>query len=290
MNIDEFVKCVGNLLPDEIQIPKNTIKRWAFTEGVIPKPTTLERKGRGFTSNWRKNGVKETVAVWAVRDLAKKQADKGVRKRKKLSAEEIHKVRKIAKRVFKSPEVLHELPPELMITTPNPLFMYDFRALKTKVVDDDNLNDLVITWIAAREKAQRNIRILQRVRVTINWFGESPHPLPPLSSVLPIDAATSLGNPVLKAISQSEKRVFDAGFAISGFGILGAYDPSEIQTPFKRGKTHLKALRSGDENSDELDELLVFLNGNDSRKKALYAPFDRFDSSVEYDRNKIGGK
>jgi len=287
MNISEVVVRLRKL---SVDIPKNTIKRWAFTEKVIPKPTTPRLKGRGLKSNWREGVVREIAAVWAVRALAKKQADEGARKRKNLSAEEIREIRKIAKRVFRSPEVLHELPSQFTIATPNPRFIYDFRALKTKVVEDDHLHDLIITWIAAREKAQRNIKISQRVRVIINWSGEAPYPLPPLSSVLPVDTATSLSNPVQKAIRQSEKSAFEATLASSGVGILGVYDPSEIRTTFKRGTTDLRLLRSvGDDDGEELDELLVFLNGNDSRKKALYAPFDRFDSSVEYDRNKMGG-
>lgn len=180
--------------------------------------------------------------------------------------------------------MLHELPSEFIITMPNPLFKYDFRALTTKIVHDDALNDLIVTWIAAKEKAQRNIEISKRVQVIINWRSASSYPLPPLRSALPVETATDLGNPVLKALRESEKRVSETTFALTGFGMLEAYNPSEIQAQFERGKTEVEILPSdNDKDSDALDKLLVFLNGIDSRKKALYAPFDRYDSSLEYD-------
>jgi hypothetical protein len=36
------------------------------------------------------------------------------------------------------------------------------------------------------------------------------------------------------------------------------------------------------------DELAVFLDGNDSRKKALYAPFGEYNPYDTYDREHVG--
>lgn len=75
---------------------------------------------------------------------------------KKTSTEGIHEIKKIAGQVSKSAEVIHELPPGFVLTTPNPSHVYSFQDLETKIVKDRHLNQLAVAWIAARAKARNN--------------------------------------------------------------------------------------------------------------------------------------
>ncbi|MGZ5561560.1 MAG: hypothetical protein ACXWER_03520, partial [Halobacteriota archaeon] len=51
---------------------------------------------------------------------------------------------------------------------------------------------------------------------------------------------------------------------------------------FKFDRVELEVSSSGH------DELAVFIDGNDSRKKALYAPFSEYNPYEAYDREHIG--
>ena len=84
---------------------------------------------------------------------------------KKTSTEGIHEIKKIAGQVSKSAEVIHELPPGFVLTTPNPSHVYSFQDLETKIVKDRHLNQLAVAWIAARAKARNNEQLTKRLGV-----------------------------------------------------------------------------------------------------------------------------
>jgi len=66
-------------------------------------------------------------------------------------------VKETARSIFTSPQVIHEPPRDFILTTPKPSDVYNFEMLKTKLVNGVPLNDLVMTWIAARAKVQRKL-------------------------------------------------------------------------------------------------------------------------------------
>jgi hypothetical protein len=254
MRITELVERLRKL---GIDIPKSTIKRWAFTDSIIPKPITPKLRGSGHESNWPPRTVKEIAAVWAVRHLAK------------LSPEKIREIGQIAQRFFASPEVSYELPHNIRITTPNPSFVYDYRALTPKVVDDANLNGLVITWIAAREKVRRGMKIPSAAKVFFYWYSLTIPGKRGIDLELKNAAAELAMRP--NGIVES-KKVPDWHIT----GIIPQLSNFPWATELVLGGIDCIASKS------DHDELLVFLDGTDSRKKALYAPFGYYSPTASY--------
>lgn len=272
--VNQDPKYVRNAVEKYIE---KILVRWAYTEKVIDPPTRRKEngkvvKGAGKTSEWPPETVEEAAAVWTVRDLSKKLAATGDRKRKRLSTKEIREIDKHARKVFASPHMTYELG-NIKVTTPNPTFIYNFQALEPQIVDDAALNILVISWIAAKEKAQRNIKISEHVRVIFNWYYD-----PPASrSIIPGLGVLS-GERLIKdqyTVIKETETIYQV--LSTGVGKIEAGDPSETAFEFRRGEIRLKPSRSDN------DELEVCLDGKDSRKKALYAPFDRYNPSRKYE-------
>jgi hypothetical protein len=210
------------------------------------------------------------AAVWAVQALAKKQAAKGARKRKTLSKDEIREIKLIAKIVFEPPpRMFHEVPPEFTITTPDPEFTYDFRALKTKVVQDNDLNDLVVTWIAAREKARLGMPFGVAVTVSVNWWSR----LIPGKRGVDVELkklAAELEmrhNGIVESKDVPDWHIRDMIPQVSNFSWANELELKDIDCE----TSHL-----------DHDDLLVFFDGTDSRKKAFYAPFDYYSPTATY--------
>jgi hypothetical protein len=67
MTINELLEQLKKLGINNPAIPEKTIKRWAFTEGIISKPTPAQAKGRGQAADWPEEALEEVAAVWAVR-------------------------------------------------------------------------------------------------------------------------------------------------------------------------------------------------------------------------------
>lgn len=270
-------------------------------EGRVVQESRLGRLPR----DWPNKSLEEAAAVWALRD-------RGFLKPTAHSKKTIDEIRRIAKRAFTSPTVSHELPSDIRITTPNPRTIYDYRQLKTKVVDDDKLNDSIITWIAATKTAQHNLeisktataksaqnflKISKPTRAIISWNYD---PTRRISSIVPADPTTSLMSKPLHRVKNEVKIISDmigSGIAdVSGdlSQIETEYDTDEqiatsrsiddifeTETEFKLGDTDVEPSHS------DRDELIVLLNGIDSRRKALYAPFDRYNPSRKYNQPRI---
>src|SRR5665647_2308573 len=102
LDIDELVERLQKLGIDDM--PKNTIKRWAYTEKVISQPNSPKLVGRGFKSNWLENAVEEAAAVWTVRNC-------GVMKPKALTKKRIAIIRSVAAKLDAKPFAIYTLPP-----------------------------------------------------------------------------------------------------------------------------------------------------------------------------------
>ncbi len=282
---------------------EKTLVRWAYTEEIITKPERHKdetggfEKGRGKNSDWLEKAVYEAAAVWAVRDRAKKIAAEGGRKKKTLSAKEICEIRRHAKSVFASPCMEYELPSNITITTPNPSFIYDFRALTPKIADAA-LNDLVITWIAATVKAQKKRKISEPAQVIFSWRHNPEHypsidigdiaaayegPSPPSKE---FDDFVMQNMPEESEIQKLLNLLIQRGvessdvveFMLGGKGKMHANDPEEVEHQFLFDDTYVESTHSN------RDELVILLDGQDSRIKALYAPFEPYSPDIEYGR------
>ncbi len=161
LDIDELVARLQKL--GIVDMPKNTLKRWAFTEKVITQPTTPKLKGRGFKSNWHKNAVEEAAAVWAVRNC-------GVMKPNTLKKKRIEIIRSVAARLDDDePVAVYSLRP---IAGPLSTQHIAPENIKMKFVSEDCdgldlfpgqnstekadcLNELVKTWVVAIEKVRQ---------------------------------------------------------------------------------------------------------------------------------------
>jgi hypothetical protein len=282
MNIKEVNQRLREL---GVEIPKDTIKRWAYSEHIISRPTKPRLGGSGHFSKWPPRVIKEAAAVWAVRNRAKKIAAEGGRKKKTLSAKEICEIRRHAKGVFVSPCMEYELPPNITITTPNPSYIYDFRALTPKIVADAALNDLVIAWIAATVKAQKKRKISEPAEVIFSWRYDPPPPVAreELYSLTDDQLYTRLKDARIKAMSSSLKRkrmeISDAGdFAFK----INENDELEVKQEFKLDYVDVKPYTDIKLRQSRRDDLVILLDGKDGRKKASYAPFEVYNPYAEY--------
>jgi hypothetical protein len=338
---------------------EKTLIRWAYFDEVICKPERHEQgKGRGKTSDWPDEVVEEAAAVWAIRncDIVKKNA---------LSPKIILDIGGIAQRAFASPDAIHVLPDDVVFTTPNPRSVYDFSTLETRLVKDQDLNTLIVKWIAAKarvrnnekagEEAERIKKIedaqpewaRERERV-MNEFGAVSNPryrfFTMHDSVRVIIHWHSMllrtKNPPLKDVQTDE---FDRTLEKESLLVdvpPGDFDLRRIPNRFRNVPDWLlrqecripqssPTLREfwdrfsrlpKDATYDEIDrltkeitkdwryiplgwtfkfsrvelepsdhdELVIFLDDNDSRKKAIYAPFNEYNPHDTYDRDHMG--
>ena len=145
----------------EIDAPvsEKTLRRWG-KNGLIkdhePRPN-LPGIGRGNAEEWDEQALQDAAAVWAVSNC-------GIMKPRALNKKISLGIKEIAHRVFTSPTVMHELPSDITITTPNPSYVYDFRSLKTKLDHNDTVNDLAVAWITAKAKVQNNEKVREEAR------------------------------------------------------------------------------------------------------------------------------
>jgi hypothetical protein len=159
LDIDELVSRLQKLGIDDF--PKNTIKRWAFTEKLITQPVTPKLKGRSFKSDWKKDVVEEAAAVWAVRNC-------GVMKPKALTKKKIDIIKSVAAKLDDEPFAIYTLPP---VSGPLSTKRVAAKDIEIKFVSEkceglnlfpgekkedkvNNLNNLVVIWITAVEKVR----------------------------------------------------------------------------------------------------------------------------------------
>jgi hypothetical protein len=345
---------------------EKTLIRWAYFDEVICKPERHEQgKGRGKTSDWPDEVVEEAAAVWAVRncDIVKKNA---------LSPKTIPEIKRIAQRAFASPDAIHVLPGDVVLTTPNPSSVYDFSTLETRLDKDKGLNTLIVKWIAAKVRVRNNekageeaerikkiedaqpewVRERERVmkemgavsnpryrfftmhdsvRVIIRWHSMLLRTKNPalkdvqtdeydrtlekeglLADVPPPDfELRHIPHTFHKGVSEGFQRDW-CRIPLDSPTMKSFWDRfEELERPDRQGQ-HMtyaeidrlineitkdwryiplgwtfKFSRVELEPSDH-DDLVIFLDGNDSRKKAIYAPFNKYNPHDTYDRDHIG--
>jgi hypothetical protein len=153
-----------------VDIPQNTLKRWAY-DGLICRPHRIKHgKGsgkKGRAVSWDRAAIADTAALWAVKEASS---------RKLLpSKKRIDVIKHAVFHVYNSPFAIYSLDPSDEAADVTVKFvdegfpgltLFPGRTLQDR---SDTLNTLVVVWICAKEKARRNKPILQPVRVTMYW-------------------------------------------------------------------------------------------------------------------------
>jgi hypothetical protein len=141
MNIKELLQRLREI---GIDIDVSTLRRWA-DKGLITNHVAKSiQTGRGHQEEWLEDSFFDAAAFWGVRHC-------GITK--SFSTKEIEEVKARTRRLFESPDIFFESPSELTTITP-PSHIFDVQTLEFKVQDTE-LNNLAVAWIAAREKARR---------------------------------------------------------------------------------------------------------------------------------------
>jgi hypothetical protein len=152
-----------------VDVPKNTLKRWAY-DGLIARPHRYKKGrggGKGRAVSWDRAAIADAAALWAVREASS---------RKLLpSKKRIDVIKHAVSHVYEYPFAIYALRPGDPIDAVALKFVDEgFPGLtlfpgRTLPDRSDALNSLVVVWICAKEKARRIKPIPQPVRVTLHW-------------------------------------------------------------------------------------------------------------------------
>lgn len=164
MKIEELLKRLHQI---GIERDAATLRRWADDGLISNHVDQLIQTGRGHAENWQEDSFFDAAALWAIRHS-------GIKKQRELSKKNIEEIKVRTHRLFESSDIFLESPSELTIITP-PSHIFDVQTLEFKVQDTE-LNNLAVAWIAAREKARRckttakryGTRRLEKTRHTID--------------------------------------------------------------------------------------------------------------------------
>lgn len=169
MDIDELQSRLRRL---GVDIPQNTLKRWAY-DGMIPRPRRYKKgkgKGKGRAVSWDRTTIADAAALWAVRNACH---------RKLLpSKKRIDVIKRAVSHVYEGPPFAYDITSIMTGATwqsvkPNyvgrgfpDLSLFPGRKPSDR---SDVLNALVVVWICAREKARRGKPIKHQFHVLLNW-------------------------------------------------------------------------------------------------------------------------
>lgn len=261
MRIDELTERLQNI---GIDVSEKTLRRWGrkgFTRDHLPT-TKLPGIGRGNIEAWLEESFEEAAAFSAV-------LHSGITKQEAMfSAGKVAEIKQTASCLFESPKIFFKSPSEFTIVTP-PQSIFDTQALELTVKDHE-LNNLTVTWIAAREKArqisakdraglfvdkaQQKEEFSRHVKVIIDWYYDPPYvPLVCCSKLIPeLDEITKKVNQP-KEMARKIDRLSD-----QLIGQLGDEERERSRTErdamrFTRGEPRLESLQSNK------DKLVVFL-------------------------------
>jgi hypothetical protein len=270
MRIEELKKRLQNV---GIDVSERTLRRWGEKGYITDHHKRAIERGRGHIEGWNEESFEEAAAFWAVRHSGV------VQQKELLSAEKVTQIKKAAHRLFESINIFFESPSEFVIVTP-PKFIFDVQALELTVKDND-LNNLAVTWIAARERARRyktrarwyrtrrdktrrhtsktqlKRAFSKRVKIIIDWHYDPLYALSSYHSMLIPEL-----DQIRRQISQPKEMARKIELFTDQFiGRLGDAERDRIQaerdaTRFWRGTPRLKLLTSNKY------ELVVFLHSH----------------------------
>jgi hypothetical protein len=151
-----------------VDIPQNTLKRWAY-QGLIPRPHRYKHgKGsgkKGRAVSWSEGAVAEAAAVWAIRHsphismLPKRQL--------------IPYIKHSVAHIYGEPSFAYALPSDAQKGTYKDItttFGYDqYTNIETPQPDYTVWDALLKTWIVAKEKAKCGWSIKAPAKVIFHW-------------------------------------------------------------------------------------------------------------------------
>jgi len=165
VDTDELVSRLRTILG--IEIPKGTLRRWAF-ENLIPSSKPKGQKGtRGRFVSWPQDTVEQAVAVYVLRHTKIPWA--------KTTREPLLAAKSVVDRFYavisdfcetEIPNVLRKLD-ELL----EPVESSFFAAPEGKgyMYGGVTLNPLIVTWITTLEKVRHNRPVFEPAKVVFNW-------------------------------------------------------------------------------------------------------------------------
>lgn len=156
-----------------VDIPKNTLKRWAY-DGLIPRPERYKKgkgKGMGRAVSWDREAILDAASLWAVKDVS---GHKLMPSKKRIDV-----IKHAVGHVYESPFAIYDNPPRKFQSAVGQsvsvkyinegfpgLLLFPGKTLPDR---SDALNSMVVAWICAREKARRGMPIREPRRVVMHW-------------------------------------------------------------------------------------------------------------------------
>lgn len=180
MNIDRLHKRLTDL---GVDFPKPTLKRLGYQDLIsrpVPaKPEEREPGKKGKEASWKEDAVGEAAAVWAIK---KALGNKNLPSKKKIDA-----IKKAVNLVYVTPfpycritrqgagtpggiggmELEDEIEIKFVSEKFEDLALFPGRDKREQ---SDHLDELVIAWVCAKEKAKQGISMLIPKRVVFHWW------------------------------------------------------------------------------------------------------------------------
>jgi hypothetical protein len=295
---EEYRKLTGD------RVSPQTLRRWADEDIITDHRDDLANiatTGRGHAEYWSPQALWEAAAVWAVNKVAGKR----------LPYETIKEIRIVAQQVFRTPEAVYQWSPNVVFSGPTPSDPSDqpgYRVLKMKF--HENILDLFYRLIKLRgyerpmlgdERLNALLEDEEVVSLLDRWIehhyiGQGDpdalakiwHAIAPvlIGSPRVFELARTWVAAFVKAqkgepLSQPKKVVFH--WRSLGrpewiqLYMITLEEPDPIVSVLADFEDYDGT--SYDEREDE-DEIVIFFDEVDVRKKVFYAPFDRWDSSL----------
>ena len=292
---EDFKKITGD------DISPQTLRRWA-DEGLIMDHRDNRaniKTGRGHAEDWSPQALWEAAAVWAVNKVAGKR----------FPSKTIKEIRTVAQQVFRTPEAEYEWSRDVVLSGPTPGDNPGYQVLKMKF--HENVFDLFshlrilhalaqrmpgeelkLPWADERLLALFNdeevVSALERwneyrdtddsvtvIRALIHVLIRSPRVFELARTWVAAFVKAQNG----ESLSQPKKVVFHWRSLLDWFQLymITLEKPDPIVSFFGDDDFEDYADIPDDERSDE-DEIVIFIDGVDVRKKVFYAPFEEWGS------------
>ncbi len=251
---------------------------------------------------WKRVVVEEAAAVWALGDRHGKRS---------VTKNTIDAVKDVAACAYRYPSTFYDPPKEPHITGPDPTSQWTqlkkpWPRWTTMINPNDELNELATTWIAALEKAKRDVPVSKPKRVIFHWRSRprEEEKMIPLGRLCGYNVF-AIGGPDARERIEASKASRDQDLP-SSFFITDPQDPDGGPLGFPQEYTRMVVSPDAPHGWDlfpvqwafdiekiELedalhDEIVFLLDGHDSRIKAFYAPYDAYDPSVDYEKRASG--
>jgi hypothetical protein len=170
MSLDELhtrLQAIG------VDIPKDTLKGWAYHKPPIITPPERYKHGKGTGKKgraveWSEESLGEAAAVWAIRNSPR------IAHRPSLHVIQCC-LKHSVDHIYDEPSVTYDFSspaPEEKVTYKSlklAFFYHGYGELEGKQPPPTEWQELLITWIAAKEKAKKDISIKEPRQVRFHW-------------------------------------------------------------------------------------------------------------------------